>query len=136
MIFYNYFFTLFYFFCKKKVAEYKFKNRPSKVILNIMEANKLKWRIWEATRRHLKIPRKSIFKASGEVKTIVSWWRLPDILTRNKLLFYLSEDIYTTEQKISNTSICLFLQIGEIKIAGYYEHKPTLRWCRARNSFG
>ena len=70
------------------------------------------------------MPLKCIFKAFGEVKMFISWWRLPDILTRNKLLFYLSEDIYTTEQTG---------QIGNIKVAGYYENKPTLWWYRARD---
>ena len=50
----------------------------------------------------------------------ISWWRLQDILTRNNLLFYLSEEFYTTKQKILNASIFLFQPFGKIKIAGSY----------------
>ena len=46
-------------------------------------------------------------------------------LTRNNLLFYLSEEFYTTEQRILNFSICLFPTFGKIKIAGSYEDKIT-----------
>ena len=62
------------------------------------------------------------FKASGET----SWWRLQDILTTNNLLFYSSEEFYTTEEKILNASICLFQPFRKIKIAGSYEDKPSL----------
>ena len=55
----------------------------------------------------------------------ISWWRVQDIFTRNNLLFYLSEEFYTTEQKLLNASICLFPPFGKIKIAGGYEDKPT-----------
>ena len=66
------------------------------------------------------------FKAFGEVKMLISWWRLQDILTRNSLLFHLSEEFYTTEPKILNASICLFQPFGRIKMAGNYEDKLTL----------
>ena len=46
-------------------------------------------------------------------------------LTRNNLLFYLSEEFYTTEQRILNFSICLFPTFGKIKIVGSYEDKIT-----------
>ena len=46
-------------------------------------------------------------------------------LARNKLLFYWSEEFYTTEQKILNPSTCLFQPFGKIKIAGSYEDKAT-----------
>ena len=55
----------------------------------------------------------------------ISWWRVQDIFTRNNLLFYLSEEFYTTEQKLLNASICLFQPFGKIKTAGGYEDKPT-----------
>ena len=49
---------------------------------------------------------------------LISWWCLQDILTRNNLLFYLAEELYTTEQKILNANTCLFQLFGKIKIAG------------------
>ena len=66
--------------------------------------------------------RQCIFKASREV----GWWRLQDILTRNNLLFCLSREFCSTEQKILNASICLFQPFGKIKIAGSHEDKPSL----------
>ena len=58
-------------------------------------------------------------------------------LTRHNLLFYLSEEFYTTEQKILNASICSFQPFGKIKIAGSYEDKLSLalRKLRRRLSF-
>ena len=70
-----------------------------------------------------------LFKASGEV----SWWHLQDILTRNNLLFYLSEEFYTTEQKIFNASICLFQPFGKTNIAESYEDKPSLALQKLRH---
>ena len=67
-------------------------------------------------------PRQCILKASGEV----GWWRLQNILTRYNLLFCLSEEFCSTEQKILNASICLFQPFGKIKIAGSYEDKSSL----------
>ena len=47
------------------------------------------------------------------------------MLTRNDLLFHLSEEFYTTEQKALNAIICFFQPFGKIKIAGSYENKPS-----------
>ena len=62
------------------------------------------------------------FKASGEV----GWWCLQEILTRNNILFYLSEEFYTIEQKILNAGIWLFQPFAKIKIAVSYADKPSL----------
>ena len=64
--------------------------------------------------------------ASGEV----SWWRLQDLYN---LLFYLSEEFYTTEQKILNAIICLFQPFGKISVAGSYEDKPSLALRKLRH---
>ena len=61
-----------------------------------------------------------IFKTSGGLKMFTSWWRQQYIWTRNNLQLYLSEEFYTTEQKILNASICLFQPFGNIKITGTY----------------
>ena len=70
----------------------------------------------------METPRQCILKASGEV----GWWRLQNILTRNNLLFCLSKEFCSTEQKILNASIYLFQPFGKIKIVGSYEDKPSL----------
>ena len=53
MIFYKYFLILFYVFVKRAL-QYKFQNRARNEILNKLEANNVKCRVWEVTRRHLK----------------------------------------------------------------------------------
>ena len=73
-----------------------------------------------------KAPQKCIFKAYEEVKMFISWWRLQYILTGNNLLFYLSKEFYSTEQKILNVSVCLFQPFGKVKIVGSYEDQQTL----------
>ena len=55
----------------------------------------------------------------------ISWWHLQFILAGNNILFYLSEELYTTEQKILNASIYLFHPFGKIRIAGSYEPTNT-----------
>ena len=88
------------------------------------------WKVWTLNSDSIEVesphktemPRKCSFKASGEVKVFISRRHLQDnILSRNNLLFYLSEVFYNTEQ-----SIRLSQPIGKIKIAGSYEDKPTL----------
>ena len=74
-------------------------------------------------------PQKCIFKISGEVKIFTSCWRLQDILRRNNLLFYLSEEFYSTDKKYWTSVFVYFNHLERSELLEVIETSSFLCFC-------